>query len=83
MKDVDFLGCGQTSTCQFVPNNCRGAGCDVGVSFTYRETSDDFVVEMVSKKPADYVSLAFSEDKQMGGDSNKWEEIPVNGRRFE
>ncbi|XP_005108556.2 putative ferric-chelate reductase 1 homolog [Aplysia californica] len=68
VSDVKFQGCGTTKGCLFYPDNCNGPDCDAAISFEYRESSDDFVVEMVSNKAEDYISVAFSQDDKMGDD---------------
>lgn len=71
-RATDFSSCGDTKACFLYPRTlkCKDNNCVAAVSFEYRATTSDILVEMYADPgpSVDYVGVAFSTDDDMGDD---------------
>lgn len=62
---LNFTECGNTIGCFLYPFYCTGTDCDFGM--TYKSDNDNVTIQLFAKAQG-YVSVGFSNDREMGED---------------
>ncbi|KAH9492770.1 hypothetical protein Btru_026278 [Bulinus truncatus] len=67
VQTIDFSACGHSKGCFLYPSYCSGDNCLSAMTYSLRNGSRDFLIELMCDSQQNYISMGLSKDTVMGG----------------